>query len=329
MADIHLDNAAQRLDNIDSHLQRLNITEVVHNELKNVNLNNTVNNLQAIENTLSDDDICLLELACERLSKNWPAQHGHRVMHAISKLSGKPIPYGISDIPHRLMFSLHNSYAPWAQETHLSPVLRDILPAFYEVTECSKYTLVDIYRFWTIYEALYSIKSIKGDVLEVGVYRGGTAAFIAHILKHFCSPSHFYLCDTFSGVVKATQNDTAYKGGEHADTNVQCVEKLISKYLAHANFTILQGIFPEETAGMIQSNVFKFCHIDVDTYQSAADVFSYILPKMKENGIVIFDDYATQGLEGMTRFCNELKHRNDLITFHMFNGQFMVIKISS
>jgi O-methyltransferase len=90
----------------------------------------------------------------------------------------------------------------------------------------------------------------------------------------------------------------------------------------------LQGIFPEETGDHIKSKTIKFCHIDVDTYQSAKDTFKYIWPKMANNGIIIFDDYGTQGLEGITRVCNEIKEYQDCLSFHMFNGQFMVIKAS-
>ena len=36
----------------------------------------------------------------------------------------------------------------------------------------------------------------------------------------------FYLCDTFKGVVKAGSHDTAYKGGEHANTSIPTVELL-------------------------------------------------------------------------------------------------------
>lgn len=274
-----------------------------------------------------DEAIDSLESICEKLSNSWPAQHGHRVMHALKKLSGKMIPHGVSDIPHRINFSIHNSYAPWANESHLTPFFEDVKPQFYSKSESSKSTLVDIYRFWSIYEALFSLRHVKGDAIEVGTYRGGTAALIGHTLQHLGSNDHLYICDTFTGVVKATGRDTAYVGGEHSDTTVDIVESLVSKYRDRNKFSILKGIFPEETGDKLKSDVIKFCHVDVDVYQSAKDVFEYIWPKMIYGGIVMFDDYATQGLEGMTRACNEIKQYPDCRTFNMFNGQLMAIKI--
>lgn len=271
-----------------------------------------------------EDDINALEAICDRLSKDWPAGHGHRVMHALKKLSGKMIPHGVPEIPHRVMFSIHNSYAPWAVESHLTPLLEEIQPRYYRSHEIPEHTLVDIYRFWSLYEALDSLREIKGDVIEVGVYRGGTSALIGHVLQQ--QDAHLFLCDTFTGVVKATTNDTAYVGGEHADTTLSRVESLVSKYLNRDRFTILQGVFPDQTSDAVAGKRFKFCHIDVDVYQSAKDVFEYVWPRMVNGGIVILDDYATQGLEGMTRMCNELKGRDDCASFHMFNGQFMMIK---
>lgn len=273
-----------------------------------------------------DADIDSLEQICERLSEHWPAGHGHRVMHALKKLSGKMIPHGVPEIPHRAMFSIHNTYAPWSVESHLTPLLDEVQPRYYKSWEIPEHTLVDIYRFWSIYEALDSMRDIKGDAIEIGVYRGGTSALIGHVLQQQTQDSHLYLCDTFSGVVKATSNDTAYIGGEHSDTTLQRVELLVSKYLSRDRFTILQGIFPEDTGNVVTDKQFKFCHIDVDVYQSAKDVFEFIWPRLVNGGIVIFDDYATQGLEGMTRMCNELKSLGDSRSFHMFNGQFMIIK---
>jgi O-methyltransferase len=74
------------------------------------------------------------------------------------------------------------------------------------------FTLVDIYRcyeLWTLAK-----QAPAGAVVEVGVWRGGTGAILAA-----ASRSTVYLADTFRGVVKAGENDTRYKGGEHADTS--------------------------------------------------------------------------------------------------------------
>jgi O-methyltransferase len=41
------------------------------------------------------------------------------------------------------------------------------------------------------------------------------------------------------------------------------------------NVIILQGIFPEQTSHLIDSNSIKLCHIDVDVHDSAKDIFEW------------------------------------------------------
>ena len=57
------------------------------------------------------------------------------------------------------------------------------------------------------------------DVLEVGVWRGGTGCLLAAKAQSLNRNATVFLCDTFSGVVKAGEIDNFYKGGEHADTS--------------------------------------------------------------------------------------------------------------
>jgi O-methyltransferase len=72
-----------------------------------------------------------------------------------------------------------------------------------------------------------------------------------------------YLADTFTGVVKAGEADSNYKGGEHSDTAMETIKSLLTT--SHVeNYTILKGIFPEETAKQIGHSQIRFCHIDVD-----------------------------------------------------------------
>jgi O-methyltransferase len=39
------------------------------------------------------------------------------------------------------------------------------------------------------------------------------------------------------------------------------------------NVEILEGVFPDQTGHLVENEEFRFCHIDVDVYQSANDIF--------------------------------------------------------
>ncbi len=205
------------------------------------------------------------------------------------------------------------TYSPWLQD-------EEFLTA-YKISK--NHTLVDIYRCYELWNLVKQTNKLQGDVIEVGVYKGGTGSLLAVAAKD----ATVFLCDTFTGVVKAGPKDNSYVGGEHADTSMDIVLTLFKK-LNISNFSILKGIFPEESSSEIENKRFRFCHIDVDVYQSAKDIFDWVWQRMEKGGIVVFDDYGFAACEGVTDLVNnELAPREDLIMLHNLNGHAVLIKI--
>ncbi len=134
-----------------------------------------------------------------------------------------------------------------------------------------------------------------------------------------------YLADTFRGVVKAGPKDDYYRGGEHADASAAMVSALVSS-LSLDNVRILEGVFPEDTADQIADEMVRFCHIDVDVYQSAKDVLDWVWPRMPVGGIVVYDDYGFYGCEGVTALGNEDFEKRDRVMIHNLNGHGVLVK---
>ncbi len=223
--------------------------------------------------------------------------------------------------------SARSAYAPVTPFATYSPWNVD--PLFLETYAVIKgFTLVDIYRCYELWTLVEQSAKVAGNIIEIGVWRGGTGALIARKAELCGSGCRVYLCDTFSGVAKASVKDTRYKGGEHADTSRQRVESLLSDRLKLTNVTILEGIFPEETAHLIAADeaIFRFCHIDVDVYQSAKDIFDWIWIRMPVGGIVVYDDYGISGCEGITQLVNAQRSERDRIVIHNLNGHAVVVK---
>lgn len=73
------------------------------------------------------------------------------------------------------------------------------------------------------------VSTLKGDLIEVGTWRGGTSAIIQSALRKSNSISKLFVADTFNGVVKAgSTKDTLYKGAEHSDASINDIEELFS-----------------------------------------------------------------------------------------------------
>jgi O-methyltransferase len=184
-------------------------------------------------------------------------------------------------------------------------------------------TLVDIYRCFELWQISRRLRNNMAGIIEVGVWRGGTATLLA---KANNDSSTIYLCDTFEGVAKAGENDNQYKGGEHADTSIEIVTTLLSEQNL-SNYKILKGIFPDENSEGIESEKFKICHIDVDVYQSAKDVFNWVWNKMIVGGVVVFDDYGFAACAGITQLVHELADSTPNAFFiHNINGHGLLIK---
>jgi hypothetical protein len=211
------------------------------------------------------------------------------------------------------------TYAPWLANEEFNKtfdIIRD-------------YSLVDKYRCYELWSLIKQVSKLQtGALIEIGVWRGGTGALIAKQAAENGIKEMVYLCDTFSGVVKASEKDTIYLGGEHSDTSIEKVEEIVSKLLLD-NTCVLPGIFPEESSHLIEDKVFRFCHIDVDVYQSAKDIMDWIWPKLVIGGVIVFDDYGFVTCSGITHLVNEMTDQKDCLFIHNLNGHAVLIKISN
>jgi O-methyltransferase len=91
--------------------------------------------------------------------------------------------------------------------------------------------------------------------------------------------------------------------------------------------TILTGVFPDETAARIPPQAFRFCHIDVDVYESAKQTAEWIWDRLVPGGIIVFDDYGFYGCDGVRAYVDEQRHRNDRVTIYNLNGHATVVKL--
>jgi O-methyltransferase len=104
------------------------------------------------------------------------------------------------------------------------------------------------------------------------------------------------------------------------------VRGLLQRLDCSEGVEIRQGIFPEETGHLIAGQKFRFCHIDVDVYESARDIVEWVWPRMLPGGIVVFDDYAFYVCGGITQLVNEYRASADRLIIHNLNGHGLMVK---
>lgn len=207
------------------------------------------------------------------------------------------------------------TYAPWSSDAEFAQVYDQIRGR----------TLVDIYRCYELWMLIGQVAHLPGDIIEVGVYRGGTGALIAFRAKQLALDATVYLCDTFRGMAKQGARDPFYRGGEFADTSEDEVRAFL-RTLALDNARTVAGVFPEESGQLAPAHSVRLCHIDVDVYQSAEDVLAWAWPRIPVGGLVIYDDYGFCDCPGIVAHVDRQRSLLDRVVIHNLNGHAIVVK---
>ena len=126
-------------------------------------------------------------------------------------------------------------------------------------------------------------ENIPGDMAELGVFRGNSAASLAHYAR--ASQKNVFLFDTFEGfderdLVGVDQT----KGLEFADTSLSDVRALVGD----ENVTYVKGRFPESIPPDLYMSQFCIAHIDCDLYEPAKAGMEFFYPRLAPGGLRSF-----------------------------------------
>lgn len=134
----------------------------------------------------------------------------------------------------------------------------------------------------------------QGCFVEVGVYRGGTAWYLASIAR--AQGREIHLFDTFAGTPEASPVDK-HQVGEFADTSLDAVRAAIPDAVFHP------GAFPATLPPPGEMPPIAFAHIDCDQYESVKQACIELARRGQAGTILYFDDY--DHLEGARRAVDE------------------------
>jgi len=157
-------------------------------------------------------------------------------------------------------------------------------------------TLVGPERVHNLYVLAQRLEDerIPGDIVECGVYNGGTAAVLASIATHSKLPRTVWLFDSFYGMPQTTMND-----GEHAREYVgkvlgstEQVKHLLLKVGADLErVRIVQGIF-QDTFPTVQIPQIALLNVDADWYESVKLSLEKFYSSVVQRGFISIDDYG-------------------------------------
>lgn len=184
-------------------------------------------------------------------------------------------------------------------------------------------TLVSIDRCYMLYTLLSQALNIDGEILECGVYRGGTAAMMAHVIAEAGSAKKLYLFDTFAGMPETdAERDTYHRAGDFSDTSLDAVRAFVG-FPQTAIFR--PGLIPKSFAGL-EAITIAFAHIDVDIYRSIIDALEFIWPRLSRGGFVVFDDYGFDTCPGARQAVDEFFSQTPTRPLCLPTGQAIAFK---
>ena len=128
-------------------------------------------------------------------------------------------------------------------------------------------------------------KAPNGPVVEVGVYRGGSALALSSELRG----RELHLFDTFKGIPEKTPHLDGIDVGHFSDVSLDEVKALLP--FAHFHVGFFPDTLPDDLTDL------SFVHIDCDQYETCKNAIEKLWPRLLPGGVMAFDDYPFQGIK--------------------------------
>ncbi len=152
-------------------------------------------------------------------------------------------------------------------------------------------------------------QNVEGDVVECGVWRGGSMAAVARTLVSLDNfERSLYLFDTFEGMPPPGALDVNFEGEVAEDLYrerngrgggsdwCRASEEEVSRVLAACGYDeskihLVKGRV-EETIPSRAPERISILRLDTDWYESTLHELEHLFPRLARGGVVIIDDYG-------------------------------------
>ncbi|MFX1311245.1 MAG: TylF/MycF/NovP-related O-methyltransferase [Promethearchaeota archaeon] len=188
----------------------------------------------------------------------------------------------------------------------------DLDQDFKEVYERTKqFTMSSVERMYALYKATEYIvnNNIPGDIVECGVWRGGSMMISAlTLLKMNNINKIIYLYDTYEGMSRPSEKDIRVYDNKPA---LKMWKKLHGKDFNKWDYASLDEVkknlystgYPKENIeffkGKVEDTIPSFVpekisllRLDTDFYESTYHELLHLFPKLALHGVIIIDDYG-------------------------------------
>lgn len=171
------------------------------------------------------------------------------------------------------------------------------------------YTMTSMARMYALYKATEYLakRGIPGDIVECGVWRGGSSMLLALALQHFGTTDRtLYLYDTFEGMSEPTSHDVNVFGEPAA--RLLSVSRRDESIWAYASLDEVRANlratgYPDDRLRFVQGKVedtlpgqaperIALLRLDTDWYASTYHELRELFPRLVQAGVLVLDDYG-------------------------------------
>ncbi len=182
------------------------------------------------------------------------------------------------------------------------------------------------------------ISKIEEEIVECGIGKSRTFQILAILLQLSGRDSKLYGFDSFEGFPEPTKEDASVrkpKAGEWKKINEKQVIKTlksvdIQDQFINSHIKLVKGFF-NDTLPKQNIKEIALLHLDVDLYGSYKTCLEQLYPKVKQGGVVMFDEYNNdiekEQFPGAKKAIDEyLGYRKNLIKKDDITGKYYLVK---
>jgi hypothetical protein len=159
------------------------------------------------------------------------------------------------------------------------------------------HTMCSNARLRALYRGVRQVvqNDVRGDLVECGCARGGSAALMALTLRRLGAQRALWLFDTFEGLPAPTADDPDHEiAGLFTGTcvgRVEEVQDLFDRLQVAEGVQFIKGLF-QDTLPRARVRQIALLHIDGDWYESVKTCLENLYDKVTPGGTIQFDDYG-------------------------------------
>ncbi len=167
-------------------------------------------------------------------------------------------------------------------------------------------------------------REIPGDLIETGVWRGGTTIFMRAVLKaHGVADRRVWVCDSFEGLPEpdperfpveseSYRAPVVAKGYKRFAASLEEVQRNFAAYgMLDGQVEFVKGWF-RDTLPTLPVGKLAIMRLDGDYYESTMDGLLNLYDKLSIGGYAIIDDYGEDSWTYCRKAVDEFRKQNDI-----------------